>query len=172
MWMYKKHGYSATLKDQWECSQVGSRLLMFHSYFLTKVVPYGKPLSEIALAYDIRYGRPTTKMQSEMQNNIFHIQSIDSYQGYLAYMSLIVSDVRQLLMLSMDNMFRKKYLVTSGKTHRPSGVKNIQIRSALPSNNGDKVESTLRTRERSYQVKVDKNEEREGKSKRNFNRFD
>ncbi|KAL0478740.1 hypothetical protein AKO1_002067 [Acrasis kona] len=173
MWIYKKHRYSATLEDKWKCYRVGSRLMMFHAYFLTKVVPPGKPLDEIARAYDIRYGRPTNKMQNDMQNNMFYIQSIDTYEEYLAYLSLTVRDVRQLLMLSTDNMFRKKYLVIPGRTHRPSGVQHVQIRSTTSSSNDDKVRMCMerRTRARTHQVKVT-NKEREEKTKRNYNRFD
>jgi len=82
MWIFKKHRNAATIEESWETAKVGSRLLMFHSYFLSKVIDHNLSLEEQARRYDVRFGRPTAQMEQDMQKNIFRIQNINSFSEF------------------------------------------------------------------------------------------
>jgi hypothetical protein len=125
LWIKKMHPKLANSKVpdtdrldlSWEASHVGLHLIMFHAFFLQKVVDRsdGVTLEDMCWQYDSRFGKPTQEMQDVMQQAIFEIQDTKGYMPFFKYCQVPVKDVqeaRALLRKAMANAFRRGYIST------------------------------------------------------------
>jgi hypothetical protein len=121
-------------QHSWECQAVGARLLMFHVFFLEKVTGRGQvdgpELLDIAYEYDQRYGKPTKEIQEAMQQAIFEIQEVSSYEEFFNYVGVPVPryhTVYGMLCKAMLNMKRKKYHVRKEDDSAKRGTDSSQM---------------------------------------------
>ncbi len=145
LWIKKKyHKLSITnaidtdrLELSWNASHVGLRLIMFHAFFLQKVVDRseGVTLDDMSWQYDCRFGKPTHEMQEAMQKAIFEIQKTQDYLSFFKYCQVPVQDAdeaRILLRKAMQNAFRRGYIFT--QTNERKNNQTERKRYVIPAN--------------------------------------
>jgi len=63
-------------------SGTSKRLTMFHVRFLSLARPAGRPLADVKTELDMRFGRPTPKMQAELQSACRQILSVSRWRQF------------------------------------------------------------------------------------------
>jgi len=136
-WYHKTDIEEATerlrLEKTFESSRTSLRLLMFHVYFLNNVAKVGTvPAEEVALEYDIRFGQPTHKMQTELQQAIFKIQKIKTFFGFFKNVRMpppseqyLFALTRECIDASARKRYHKEWLLKNGG--RNNNSRPIQI---------------------------------------------
>lgn len=108
------------ISKSFDATLVSLRLIMFHVHFLLNIArPNNASLDEIAKQYDQRYGRPTQKMQEELQNEIFKIQKVDNYSDFF-------KRVRVNPKLDVPKIIRKCIQNSIEKGYHPSSFAEVQ----------------------------------------------
>jgi len=101
------------LDDSFEFSQVSLRLLLFHSYFLSRVArPVGASLAQIADNYDRYYGRPSGKTLDAFQQAVKKIQDIKGWPHFFFLAGLpcpTPAGLTQTLRDCVRNSKKKRY---------------------------------------------------------------